>query len=37
MGVDYAVSDAMTLYGETSYNFNTEARGEIEVGVSFNF
>ena len=37
MGVDYSVSDAMTVYGETSYNFNTEARGEIEVGVSFNF
>lgn len=37
MGVDYSVSSAMTLYGETSYDFNTEARGEIEIGVSFNF
>ena len=37
LGFDYAVNANTTFYGETSYNFNTEDRGEVEVGVSFNF
>lgn len=37
LGVDYDISERTTAYAETSYSFNTEDRGEIEVGVSFNF
>jgi len=36
-GADYMINDSTKLYGETSYDFNTDARGEVEIGLSFNF
>jgi len=38
LGADYALSDSSKAYVETTYDFNgTNNRGEITVGVSFNF
>jgi len=37
LGADYAINANTTAYAETSWDFDTEDRGEIEVGVSFNF
>jgi len=37
LGFDYDLSESTTVYGDTSWNLNDEDRGEIEVGVSFNF
>lgn len=38
LGADYALSDTSKAYVETTYDFNgTNDRGEITVGVSFNF
>ena len=37
LGFDYDLSESTTIYGDTSWNMNDEDRGEIEVGVSFNF
>jgi hypothetical protein len=36
-GFEYEVIPNGQLYGETSWDFNTEDRGEVEVGLSFNF
>lgn len=36
-GAEYSINESAMVYGETSWDFNTEDRGEIEVGVSFNF
>ena len=36
-GAEYSINDSAMVYGETSWDFNTEDRGEIEVGISFNF
>ena len=36
-GAEYTINANTLVYGETSWDFNTEDRGEIEVGVSFNF
>jgi predicted porin len=38
LGADYALSDSSKAYVETTYDFNgVDDRGEITVGVSFNF
>jgi hypothetical protein len=37
LGVQYQFIENGQLYGETSWDFNTEDRGDIEVGVSFTF
>lgn len=37
LGADITLGGGVTAYGETTWNFNTEDRGEVEVGVSFNF
>ena len=38
MGADYALSESSKAYLETTYDFNgSDDRGEIEIGVSFNF
>jgi hypothetical protein len=36
-GAEYSINESAMVYGETSWDFNTEDRGEIEVGISFNF
>ena len=36
-GAEYSINANTVVYGESSWDFNTEDRGEIEVGVSFNF
>jgi len=36
-GAEFSANEKVLVYGETSWDFNTEDRGEIEVGVSFNF
>lgn len=36
-GAEYSINANTLVYGESSWDFNTEDRGEIEVGVSFNF
>ena len=36
-GAEYSINANTLVYGETSWDFNTEDRGEVEVGVSFNF
>ena len=36
-GVEYDINENMMAYGESSWDFNAEDRGEIEVGLSFNF
>ena len=37
VGAEYSINTNTLVYGETSWDFNAEDRGEIEVGVSFNF
>ena len=37
LGADYTINANTTAYAETSWSFDTEDRGEIEVGVTFNF
>lgn len=37
VGAEYSLSESSYIYGETKWDFNAEDRGEIEVGVSFNF
>ena len=37
LGVDYTINTNTVAYAETSYGFDEKERGEIEVGVSFNF
>ena len=37
LGAEYSINESTLVYGETSWDFNTEARGDIEVGISFNF
>ena len=37
LGVEYTINENMMAYGESSWDFNAEDRGEIEVGLSFNF
>ena len=37
LGVEYSINDKTMLYGESTWDFNAEDRGDIEVGVSFNF
>jgi len=36
-GAEYSINTNAIVYGETSLDLNTEDRGEIEVGISFNF
>jgi len=36
-GAEYSINANTVVYGESSWDFNAEDRGEIEVGVSFNF
>jgi hypothetical protein len=36
-GAEYSINANTMVYGETSWDFNAEDRGEIEVGLSFNF
>jgi len=36
-GAEYSINASTLVYGETSWDFNTEDRGEVEVGISFNF
>jgi len=36
-GAEYSINANTVVYGESSWDFNTEDRSEIEVGVSFNF
>jgi len=36
-GAEYSINPNAMVYGETSWDLDTEDRGEIEVGVSFNF
>ena len=36
-GAEYSINANTVVYGESSWDFNTEDRGDIEVGVSFNF
>lgn len=36
-GAEYSINATTVLYGESSWDFNAEDRGEIEVGLSFNF
>jgi hypothetical protein len=36
-GAEYSINSSAMVYGETSWDFNAEDRGEIEVGISFNF
>ena len=37
LGVEYTIQPNTIVYGETSWDFDTEDRGDIEVGISFNF
>jgi len=37
LGAEYTINANTMVYGETSWDFNAEDRGEIEVGLSFNF
>ena len=37
LGAEYSINANTMVYGETSWDFNAEDRGDIEVGVSFNF
>jgi len=37
LGAYYDVTQTVQAYGETSWDFNTEKRGEIEIGVALNF
>jgi hypothetical protein len=37
LGAEYTINANAMVYGETSWDFNAEDRGEIEVGLSFNF
>lgn len=36
-GATYQIWDNTEAFGEVSYDLDTEVRGDIEVGVSFNF
>jgi hypothetical protein len=36
-GAEYSINANTLVYGESSWDFDTEDRGEIEVGISFNF
>ena len=36
-GVEYDINENMMAYGESSWDFDAEDRGEIEIGVAFNF
>ena len=36
-GAEYNINASTMLYGESTWDFNAEDRGEIEVGISFNF
>ena len=36
-GAEYSINETMMVYGESSWDFDAEDRGEIEVGLSFNF
>ena len=37
LGVEYTIQPNTIVYGESSWDFNTEDRGDIEVGISFSF
>jgi hypothetical protein len=37
LGIEYNVTSNTMLYGESTWDFNTEDRGEVEVGVKLNF
>ena len=37
LGVEYSINDKTMLYSESTWDFNAEDRGDVEVGVSFNF
>jgi hypothetical protein len=37
LGVEYSINQNTMVYGESSWDFNAEDRGEVEVGLSFNF
>jgi hypothetical protein len=36
-GAEYSINPNTVVYGESSWDFNAEDRGDIEVGISFNF
>ena len=36
-GAEYSINANTVVYGESSWDFNAEDRGDIEVGISFNF
>jgi len=36
-GAEYNINEMTQVYGETTWDLNTEDRGEVEVGISFNF
>ena len=37
LGAEYSINANTMVYGETSWDFNAEDRGDIELGISFNF
>ena len=37
LGAEYTINANTMAYAESSWNFNAEDRGEVEVGISFNF
>ena len=38
LGVDYTINSSTMAYAETTYDYNRDkGRGEIEIGVAFNF